>query len=145
MAKIAEKKKGISVTQALVGIGLLFAIGVTSFFALKSSKARRDERKETKEEEFPKIDTLASNINVEEAKRRAGILFTAMDGGGTNERAVKSALSGVNNAGLKLIFNEFGVRRGENLFEWFVGDFHDEDELAEIRNIWLTQGIQVPF
>ena len=67
-----------------------------------------------------------------------------MTGLGTNEIAVYQALSNVNGAGLKLIFNVFGIRGGENLYEWFLDDLNDF-ELEKVRTIWVSAGLIPPF
>ncbi len=85
-----------------------------------------------------------SNITEQEALRRANMLYTAMRGFGTNEMTIYKALMTVNKAGLMLIFNQFGSRRGQNLYQWFMDDLGYK-ELAVVSEIWKKQGINVPF
>jgi len=134
----------------LIATGLVVG-GVALVWGITSSNRRRKKAelkaavaaneftdKEIRDEPVP------SNISENDAMRRAGILYTSMVDAGTMEQPIYQAMIGVNKAGLMLIYNKFGIRRNENLYQWFIDDLNYK-ELAIVREIWRRAGIMVPF
>lgn len=93
---------------------------------------------------YPPSELGNSNISARQAMRRANQLYTAMKGAGTDEEAVYRAQNMLNGDGLKMVYNKFGIREGENLGQWFLNDLSDS-EMVIVRRQWTERGIIPPF
>lgn len=76
----------------------------------------------------------------------ADTLYTAMQGFGTDENAVKGVFSNMNNNSdvLKLI-QVFGIRDGYGLAGWIAGDFSSSDKDKYINQVLRSKGITYQF
>lgn len=132
----------LGIVASVVGIG-------GTLYWINKDKGKREDLPE--EEGYTEDELAGSNLSPKEALRRGNSLFTAMDGGGTNENSVIHALTaGMPNASaLKLIYVKFGKRQGtytwtsENLGQWFAGE--GEGILKITRAIWENRGLTPPF
>jgi len=93
---------------------------------------------------YPPNEISGSNLSARQAMRRANQLYSAMKGAGTNEETVYKTQLDANGDGLKLIYNKFGIREGENLGQWFLDDLGYK-ELLIVRAIWKKKGVTPPF
>jgi len=122
----------------------LTAIGTGIYWVNESKRRKEQEEAEERELFYPPDETAGSSISVQEAQRRANNIFTAMDGPGTDEMAIYRAQNLINASALKLLYNTFGIRDGENMGQWFMGDL-DSGEMTIVRAQWQNRGLQPPF
>jgi len=130
------------VLLAKVG-AVVLGLGAIGYGIYKLTGAAADKKKARKEE-YPRDETKDSNIDEAAASRIAETVYTAMAGWGTNEEVIFAQFLQPNAAAIKLIYNAFGSKDGENMYQWFIGDL-DQEDLQILRELWRSKGIVPEF
>lgn len=129
------------------GVGTIATVATIGSIWYWIQKDKREEEEKLSEDQkvfYPPNLTKGSNIGFAEALRRANNIQTAIKGAGTDEKAVFRAQYKLNADALRYLYNTFGIRNGENMGQWIIGDF-EGDDLAAIRGQWLLRGVTPPF
>ena len=127
----------INIGFILLGMAVI-SIGGTAFYYLYWKNRFKNAKYNS--------DMPDSNVSPAEARAKADALYQAMKGIGTNEKAIKKALAGVNYNGYIAIYNAFGKREPGGLsFSLGNGNYEDltsflhgdlsESELADLRRV----------
>jgi len=118
-----------------------FATAFTVYYFFKKDSTD-DSSGELDEGFYPPSETAGADHRI--ANQRANQIYTAMDGIGTDELAIVQAQNLVSAAMLKLIYNKFGIRDGQNLGQWYQGDLSGY-WLNIVRAQWNNKGVKPPF
>lgn len=137
-------KVGNTVSWVLGSVAALTTISLGYYWYSENEKKKEEEEEADEASFYPPEETIGSNLSQDEALRRANTIYTAMKGGGTDEDAIVLAQNSANASGLKLIYNKFGVRDGETLGQWYLGDLSGW-WLTVVRAQWTNRGLTPPF
>ena len=134
----AQKKLGKTKGTILyIAISLLIILAIRYLYrSIKDSREEEKEAKRRQQDVQDLVNTTAPEDNSVSdenfkpvATNIAGRLFNAMEGGGTDEKALFEPLENLTGAQLRDVFEAFGVKEDKDLFQWF------DDELN--TNSWL--------
>lgn len=120
-------KRGVKIVFTLGTIIAVFVVGkivYNKYFRFTKLKQNKD--------------YTPANITEIEAEQRANALETALQGVGSDFKAVEKNLSNINRNAFVLIYNAFGERRGYDLkkltlIDWLVYEYGGTDKLSRLR------------
>ena len=138
-----------NIQESIFAKPLTWAIiaGVAIYFGSKLFKnlSKKGSLIQTKEDILILQQTQKQSYLDSQYTAYADVLFTAMDGFGTDEDAIFRVFTAMkNDLDIAKLINAYGLRKDESLAEWLQGDLSSSD-MAKLNKILSTKGIKYQF
>lgn len=132
-------KKLVSTPQGVLALVIIAAIVI--YFARPFFKTAKEAVGSRAEQTALQLSGQKKTFGDSEYESMANKIANAINGLGTDEEAIYDVFERLeNDLDFVALDKAFGVRDGENMREWIVGDL-DSEELQRVNEILSTSGI----